>query len=103
MRVKHGVDLDQTLRSVTPDLGLCCLLRYVCPNMRTIPPPTPPTPPPPPPPPKPNRTHTAVVIYSTDRSKAVVPELVLLFVVYSTRRFVLSCLMLFCSCIFQSF
>ena len=39
------------------------------------------TPPPPPPP----------VVYSTDRSKAVVPVLVLLFVafvVYSTRRFV---------------
>ena len=34
--------------------------------------------------------HT--VVYSTDRSKAVVPVLVLLFVayVYSTRRFVLS-------------
>ena len=39
---------------------------------------------PPPPPPTP-------VVYSTDRSKAVVPVLVLLcwFVVYSTRRFVL--------------
>ena len=42
------------------------------------------------------------VVYSTDRSKAVVP--VSLFVVYSTRRFVL-CLTLcyFCSCVFQSF
>ena len=29
------------------------------------------------------------VVYSTDRSKAVVPVLALLFVVYSTRRFVL--------------
>ena len=29
------------------------------------------------------------MVYSTDRSKAVVPVLVLLFVVYSTRRFVL--------------
>ena len=38
------------------------------------------TAPPPPPPP---------MVYSTDRSKAVVPVLVLLFVVYSTRRFVL--------------
>ena len=44
----------------------------------------PPSPPPPPPPPPP-------VVYSTDRSKAVVPVLVLLFVAlwfYSTRRFV---------------
>ena len=30
------------------------------------------------------------VVYSTDRSQAMVPVLVLLFVVYSTRRFVLS-------------
>ena len=36
------------------------------------------------------------VIYTTDRSKVVVPE------VYSTRRFVLS-FVLFCSCVFQSF
>ena len=48
------------------------------------------------------------VVYSTDRSKAVVPVLVLLFVafvVYSTRRFVffLPYLVLFCSCVFQSF
>ena len=45
------------------------------------------------------------VVYSTDRSKAVVPVLVLLvFVlcVYSTRRFGF-CLVLFCSCICQSF
>ena len=36
-------------------------------------------------------THPPPVVYSTDRSKAVVPVLVLLccFVVYSTRRFVL--------------
>ena len=49
------------------------------------------------------------VVYSADRSKAVVPVLVLLFValcfvVYSTKRF-LACLnlMLFFSCVFQSF
>ena len=34
------------------------------------------------------------VVYSTDCSKAVVPVLVLLFVVYSRRRFVLPCLIL---------
>ena len=43
---------------------------------------TAPHPPPPPPP------HTHTVVCSTDRSKAVVPVLVLLFVVYSTKRFV---------------
>ena len=46
------------------------------------------------------------LVYSTDHSKAMTPVLVLLFVdivVYSMRRFVLSCLVLFCSCIFQSF
>ena len=46
------------------------------------------------------------VVYSTDRSKAVVPVLVLLFVAlclfYETICFK-SCLVLFCSCIFQSF
>ena len=46
------------------------------------------------------------VIYSTDRSKAVVPVLVLLFVALW---FILRgdlfyfCLVLFCSCVFQSF
>ena len=48
------------------------------------------------------------VVYSTDRFKAVVPVLVLLFVALW---FILqgnlfkfkSCLVLFCSCIFQSF
>ena len=53
------------------------------------------------------------VVYSTDRSKAVVPVLLTLccFVVYSTRRFVLCLAFLlpfflpcvFCSCVFQSF
>ena len=45
------------------------------------------------------------VVYSTDRSGAVVPVLLTLccFVVYSTRRFVLSYLVLCCSCVFQSF
>ena len=44
-----------------------------------------------PPPPTHTHTHTDPVVYSTDRSKAVVPVLVLLccFVVNSTRRFVL--------------
>ena len=49
----------------------------------------------PPPPPRPPTR----VVYSTDRSKAVVPVLVLLFVVYSTRRFVLCltlCLLFLC-------
>ena len=39
------------------------------------------------------------VVYSTVRSKVMVAVLILL--VYSTRRFVFSCLVLFCS--FQSF
>ena len=58
---------------------------------------TPPPPPPPPPPP---------VVYSTDRSKAVVPVLVLLFVALW---FILRgdlfcfCFVSFCSCVFQSF
>ena len=47
------------------------------------------------------------VVYSTDRSKAVVPVLVLLFIValwlfYKAICFT-SYLVLFCSCIFQSF
>ena len=46
------------------------------------------------------------VVYSTDRSKAVVPVLVFLFVAlwlfYEAICFK-SCLVLFCSCIFQSF
>ena len=47
------------------------------------------------------------MVYSTDHSKVVVPVLVLLFV---TLWFILrgdfifmSCLVLFCSCVFQSF
>ena len=56
-----------------------------CKSVLTSPPPPPharphPSPSPPPPPPR--------VVYSSDRSRAVVPVLVLLF--YSTRRFVLS-------------
>ena len=46
------------------------------------------------------------VVYSTDRSKAVIQVLsltVCCFVVYSTSRFVLSCLVLFSSCVYQSF
>ena len=43
-------------------------------------------------------------MYSTDRSNAVVPMLVLLFVVYSTRRFVLSLdLCYFFLCVFSPF
>ena len=52
--------------------------------------------------------HNHVVIsgYSTDRSKATVPLLVLLFVAvwFSLRGDLFkSCIMLFCSCVFQSF
>ena len=46
------------------------------------------------------------VVYSTDRSKAVVPVLVLLFVAlwFILRGdLFMSCLVLFCSCVFQSF
>ena len=46
------------------------------------------------------------VVYSTDRSKAVVPVLVLLFVVCSTRRFILVLpyvILFLCFCFFQSF
>ena len=49
-----------------------------------------------------------LVVYSVDRSKAVVPVLVLLFVLllcglfYEANCFK-SCLVLFCSCSFQSF
>ena len=39
------------------------------------------------------------VVYSTDRSKAVIPVLTLLFVALCF----MSCLVLFCSCVFQSF
>ena len=56
-----------------------------------------------------NRSYNAVefsVVYSTDRSKAVVPVLVLLFVAlwlfYEAICF-MSYLVLFCSCFFQSF
>ena len=46
------------------------------------------------------------MVYSTDRSKAVVPVSVLLFVAcglfYEAICF-RSCLVLFCSCVFQSF
>ena len=46
------------------------------------------------------------VVYSADRSKAVVPVLVLLFLLcglfYEAICFK-SCLVLFCSCVFQSF
>ena len=46
------------------------------------------------------------VVYSTDRSKAVAPALVLLFVVCSLFYKAIcfkSCLVLLCSCVFQSF
>ena len=46
------------------------------------------------------------VVYSTDRSKVEVPVLVLLFVVLCLFYEVIclkSCLVLFCSCVFQSF
>ena len=46
---------------------------------------------------------TPTVVYSADRSKEVVPVLVLLFValwIYSTRRFFMSYLVLFCPCVF---
>ena len=46
------------------------------------------------------------VVYSSDRSKVVVPVLVLLFVAlwFTLRGNILkSCLVLFCSCVFQSF
>ena len=47
---------------------------------------------------------TPLVVYSTDRSKAVIPVLVLLFVGLFYEAICLkSCLVLFCSCIFQSF
>ena len=59
---------------------------------------SPPRPPPPPTPPP--------LVYSTDRSKAVVPVLVLLFVVcglFYEAICIMSYLVLFCSCVFQSF
>ena len=45
------------------------------------------------------------VVYSTDRSKAVVPVLVLLFVAlwFILRGGFMSYLVSFCSCVFQSF
>ena len=44
------------------------------------------------------------VVYCTDRSKAVVPVIVLLFVaLWFILRGDLFCLIVFCSCIFQSF
>ena len=49
---------------------------------------------------------TPPVVYSADRSKEVVPVLVLLFValwIYSTRRFFMSYLVLFCPCVFVCF
>ena len=55
---------------------------------------TPPTPPPP------------TEVYSTDRSKAVVPVLVLLFMLcglFYEAIWFMSYLVVFCSCVFQSF
>ena len=46
------------------------------------------------------------VVYSTDRSKAVVPVLVLLFVPFDFFYEAICCMsfhVLFCSCVFQSF
>ena len=44
------------------------------------------------------------VVYSSDRSKALVPVLVLLFVaLWFILRGDLFCLVLFCFCVFQSF
>ena len=51
-------------------------------------------------------TLNPTVVYSTDRSKAVVPVLVLLFVVcglFYEAIYFMSCLVLFFSCVFQSF
>ena len=57
-------------------------------------------------PPPLTHTHPHPVVYSTDRSKAVVPVLVLLFVVlwFILRGDLLYVFPLsFCSCVFQSF
>ena len=43
------------------------------------------------------------VVYSTDRSEAVVPVLVLLFVAFYGAICFVSCLVLFCSCVFGPF
>ena len=53
------------------------------------------------------RALNPMVVYSTDRSKAVVPELVLLFValcfIYEAICFMFYRVTFFCSCVFQSF
>ena len=52
------------------------------------------------------RALNPTVVYSTDRSKAVVPMLILLFVALwfiLQGDLFMSCLVLFCSCVLQSF